>query len=114
MSSLKEAFQDNAPYKLFFASIAFSSLGYGVYKGVFDNFLAETVAMSEFDRGVTEFFRELPGLMLVFIFLLSFTLCLSRRFFLPAPVYTKRERGMAAQRKRRPCLRPSYSNRWIY
>ena len=86
MSSLKEAFQDNAPYKLFFASIAFSSLGYGVYKGVFDNFLAETVAMSEFDRGVTEFFRELPGLMLVFILAAFYTFSAERMYKIGAVI----------------------------
>ena len=32
-----------------------------------DNFLAEIVGMGEMDRGVTEFFRELPGVLLVFI-----------------------------------------------
>ena len=37
-------------------------LAYGLYKGVFDNYLAEMVSMSAFDKGVSEFFRELPGL----------------------------------------------------
>ena len=32
-----------------------------------DNFLAEVVMMGEMDRGITEFFRELPGILLVFI-----------------------------------------------
>jgi predicted MFS family arabinose efflux permease len=32
-----------------------------------DNYLAEVVKMGEMDRGVTEFFRELPGIALVFI-----------------------------------------------
>jgi MFS family permease len=32
-----------------------------------DNFLAEVVQMGEMDRGITEFFRELPGVMLVLI-----------------------------------------------
>ncbi len=44
-----------------------AGLSYGLYKGVIDNYLAEAVAMTEFDKGVSEFFRELPGLLLVFI-----------------------------------------------
>jgi len=32
-----------------------------------DNYLAEIVRMGEMDRGITEFFRELPGIALVFI-----------------------------------------------
>ena len=39
------------------------SLAYGLYKGVIDNYLAEIVGMSGFDKGVSEFFRELPGLL---------------------------------------------------
>ena len=42
-------------------------LSYGLYKGIIDNYLAEVVSMTSFDKGVSEFFRELPGLMLVFI-----------------------------------------------
>lgn len=42
-------------------------LSYGLYKGIIDNYLAEIVSMTSFDKGVSEFFRELPGLMLVFI-----------------------------------------------
>jgi len=32
-----------------------------------DNYMAEVVHINEFDRGVVEFFRELPGLMLIVI-----------------------------------------------
>ncbi len=52
---------------MFFASIILVGLGYGIHKGVIDNYLAEVVGMTEFDRGVAEFFRELPGLLLVFL-----------------------------------------------
>ena len=42
-------------------------LAYGLYKGVLDNYLAEIVSMSSLDKGISEFFRELPGLLLVFV-----------------------------------------------
>ncbi len=51
-----------------------TGLGYGVYKGIIDNYLAEIVGMGELDRGITEFFREIPGLLLVFI-LAVFYMC---------------------------------------
>lgn len=38
--------------------------GFGLYKGVIDNYLAQAAMMGEMDRGVAEFFRELPGLLL--------------------------------------------------
>lgn len=48
-------------------SLIVTGLGYGLYKGMIDNYLAQIVQMGEFDRGLAEFFRELPGLLLVFI-----------------------------------------------
>lgn len=93
MNTSREAFRKDSPYKLFLWSIAFSALGYGIYKGIFDNFLAETVGMNSFDRGVTEFFRELPGLMLVFIIAAFYTFSAERFYKLGAVVLLI---GMAA------------------
>ena len=53
-------------------------LAYGLYKGVIDNYLAEVVGMSGFDKGVSEFFRELPGLLLVFILAVLYTFSAER------------------------------------
>ena len=66
-NSIKEVFEKNRNVTLFLLSILISGLSYGLYKGMLDNFLAEVVAMGEMDRGITEFFRELPGIALVFI-----------------------------------------------
>lgn len=49
-------------------------ISYGLYKGIIDNYLAEIVSMTSFDKGVSEFFRELPGLLLVFILAALYTL----------------------------------------
>lgn len=73
MEKFTDAFQKESKYKLFFLSVLAVGLSYGLYKGVIDNFLAEAVAMTEFDKGVSEFFRELPGLLLVFILAAFYT-----------------------------------------
>ena len=65
--SLKETFLEGSSYKLFLLSVLITGLSYGLYKGMLDNFLAEVVQMGEMGRGVTEFFRELPGIALIFI-----------------------------------------------
>lgn len=65
--SMKLIFQEDSKYKLFLLSVLITGLSYGLYKGMLDNFLAEVVMMGEMDRGITEFFRELPGIALVFI-----------------------------------------------
>lgn len=72
LKKLRDTFREGSSYKQFFLSLLITGLAYGLYKGVIDNYLAEIVTMSEFDRGVAEFFRELPGLMLVFILALFY------------------------------------------
>ena len=64
---IKNAFSEDSRYKIFLVSILITGLSYGLYKGMLDNFLAEIVGMGEMDRGVTEFFRELPGILLVLV-----------------------------------------------
>lgn len=60
-------FKDNYKFKTFLLSILITGLSYGLYKGMLDNFLVEVVGMGEMDRGITEFFREVPGILIVFI-----------------------------------------------
>ena len=64
---IRAVFQSGTAYKYFLASVLIAGLSYGLYKGMLDNYLAEVVQMGEMDRGITEFFRELPGIALVFI-----------------------------------------------
>ena len=60
-------FKPESQYRAFIISLVTFGLSYGLYKAVIDNYLAEIVNMSQFDRGVSEFFRELPGFLLVFV-----------------------------------------------
>ena len=64
---LETAFRPESKFRAFFVSIITFGLAYGLYKGVIDNYLAEVVGMTGLDKGVSEFFRELPGLLLIFI-----------------------------------------------
>lgn len=67
LETLKSTFKENTTFKPFLLTILITGLSYGLYKGMLDNFLAEVIQMGEMDRGVTEFFRELPGIALVLI-----------------------------------------------
>jgi len=67
MRKAEAVFRSESRYRELFLSILFIGLAFGLYKGVLDNYLAEIVTLSEFGRGVSEFFRELPGLALVLI-----------------------------------------------
>ena len=51
----------------FLVVMLLAGLAHGLYRGVQDNYLAEIVRINEFERGIVEFFRELPGLLLIFI-----------------------------------------------
>ena len=64
---LREIFLEDSAFRYLLLCILITGLSYGLYKGMLDNYLAEVVKMGEMDRGVTEFFRELPGIALVFI-----------------------------------------------
>ena len=67
MNRIKNTFQKGTSYRELLLAILITGLSYGLYKGMLDNYLAEIVHMGEMDRGVTEFFREIPGIALVFI-----------------------------------------------
>ena len=87
-------FRTESSYRAFFLSIITFGLSYGLYKGVIDNYLAEIVGMSGFDKGVSEFFRELPGLLLVFLLAALYTFSAERIYKLGALFMLA---GMAAQ-----------------
>ncbi len=91
---LAEIFRPESKYQAFFLSVITFGLAYGIYKGVIDNYLAEVVGMSGFDKGVSEFFRELPGLMLVFVLAALYTFSAERIYKIGAVFMLI---GMAAQ-----------------
>lgn len=66
-NKVSSVFRPESRYRALFLSLLLSTIGYGLYKGIFDNYMAEVAQMNELDRGITEFFRELPGLLLVLI-----------------------------------------------
>lgn len=81
---MKSVFKDNSFYKVFLTSLIITGLGYGIYKGVIDNYMAEVVGMGEFDRGLAEFFREIPGLLLILILAALYMLSAEKMYKLGA------------------------------
>lgn len=60
-------FRREAGAGAFFLSILVWGIGVGCFAAAMNNFLSELYGMNGMDRGWLEFFRELPGLLLVFI-----------------------------------------------
>ena len=65
--TLNTIFNQGTRYKALFLSLLLCSIGSGLHKGILDNYVAEMAKMNELDRGIMEFFREIPGLLLVLI-----------------------------------------------
>ncbi len=83
---MKSIYKENSFYKVFLSSLLVTGLGYGIYKGIIDNYMAEIVGMGEFDRGLAEFFREIPGLLLIFILAALYTFSAQRLYKLGAVI----------------------------
>ncbi len=94
MGKLKECFRPESSYKAFFITIITFALSYGLYKGIIDNYLAEVAGMSEFDKGVSEFFRELPGFALIFVLAILYEFSAVRIYQIGAVIMLA---GMAMQ-----------------
>ncbi|MCQ2080621.1 MAG: MFS transporter [Lachnospiraceae bacterium] len=67
IEKLRSVFKNERGVKFFLLSLFATGTGYGIYKGIIDNYFAEVVKIGEFDRGLIEFFREIPGLLLIVI-----------------------------------------------
>ncbi|MDR0910935.1 MAG: MFS transporter [Spirochaetaceae bacterium] len=80
MRILTSIYAAGARYRPFVATLALSGIAYGLYRGVQDNYLAEIVGITAFERGLVEFFREMPGLLVVFILALMHHFSDSRIF----------------------------------
>ena len=86
LKRIKATFREDSGYKAFFISMITFALAYGLYKGIIDNYLADVVGMSAFDKGVSEFFRELPGLLLIFVLALFYTLSAEKLYKIGAVI----------------------------
>jgi MFS family permease len=80
MKFLDKIYRPDAKYGPFLATLLLSGIGYGLYRGIQDNYLAEIVHISKFERGLVEFFRETPGLLVMLILAAMYRLSESRIF----------------------------------
>jgi MFS family permease len=78
--SLRDIYRPDAKYLRFLLALLAYGVSYGLYRGIQDNYLAELVHITNFERGVVEFFRELPGLLVVLLFAVMYRLSENRVF----------------------------------
>ena len=101
-AALKDKFTIKGVYRpeiragRFLSVLLLSGISYGLYRGVQDNYLAELVHISKFERGIVEFFRELPGLMVVFILAWMYRISETRIFKIGIAIMTAGLIGLLA------------------
>jgi len=64
----------------FLSVLILFGIAFGLKRGIQDNYLADIVNIDPFERGIVEFFRETPGLLLIFILALMYRLSDSKIF----------------------------------
>ncbi len=60
-------FRSNSGAAPFFTSVIVWSIGIGCFSASLNNFLVDVYDLNQLQRGLLEFFREIPGLLLVFL-----------------------------------------------
>lgn len=67
MENIRNIFKPGSGAGAFFASIFVWGIAVGCFMAALNNYLADILRMDSMERGWLEFFRELPGLALVFL-----------------------------------------------
>ena len=67
VKTMREIFLPRHGAGAFFANVILFGMALGCFAAVLNNYLVEVQSFNETDRGVLEFFREIPGLLLVVI-----------------------------------------------
>jgi Na+/melibiose symporter-like transporter len=63
---MKDIYRADAKIGGFIGAMLLSGVAMGLLKGVQDNYFAEIVRIDAFERGIVEFFREIPGFLVIF------------------------------------------------
>ena len=67
MKSYASIFRPGSGWAAFFTSILVWGIGIGCFQAAFNNFLVDMYDIDGLDRGVLEFMRETPGVLLIAI-----------------------------------------------
>ncbi|GBU24386.1 hypothetical protein R83H12_01016 [Fibrobacteria bacterium R8-3-H12] len=77
---MANTYKPDAKVGRFLSVLVLFGIAYGLYRGIQDNYLAEIVHITPFERGIVEFFRETLGLFLIAILALMYKFSDSKIF----------------------------------
>ncbi|MDR1949302.1 MAG: MFS transporter [Spirochaetaceae bacterium] len=80
LEAFREIYRPGAKVGRFLGVLTLSGISFGLYRGIQDNYLAEITHITPFERGIVEFFREIPGLLVVVILAWMYRFSESRVF----------------------------------
>jgi MFS family permease len=67
LAAWREIYRPEVKIGRYLSVLALWGISYGFYRGIQDNYLAQVAGITNFERGIVEFFREIPGLLVVLI-----------------------------------------------
>jgi MFS family permease len=73
-------YRPEAKFGRFLSVLILFGVSYGLYRGIQDNYLAEIMHITKFERGIVEFFREIPGFLLILFLALMYRFADSKIF----------------------------------
>ena len=77
---IDDIYRPDAKVGRFLSVLVIFGIAIGMKHGIQNNYLSEIISIDEFERGIVDAFRELPGLLLVFILALMYRFADSRVF----------------------------------
>ena len=77
---IDNTYRPDAKVGRFLSVLILFGVSFGLYRGIQDNYLAEIIHITPFERGIVEFFRETPGLLLILILALMYRFADSKIF----------------------------------
>jgi len=77
---LDNIYREDSKVGRFLGVLILFGIAIGLKHGVQNNYLADIMSIDSFERGIVEFFREMPGLLLIFILALMYRFADSRVF----------------------------------
>ena len=77
---LNNIYRSDVKVGRFLTVLILFGVSFGLKRGIQDNYLSDIILIDEFERGIVEFFRESPGLLLIFILALMYKFADSKIF----------------------------------
>ena len=89
-----DIYRPDAKAVRFLTVLVLFGVAFGLYRGIQDNYLADIIHISPFERGIVEFFREIPGLLVVLFLALMYRFTDSRIFKISIALMTGGTAGL--------------------